>query len=501
MEGIDKRFPGVHALKGVDLRVEPGQVMAIVGENGAGKSTLIKVLAGAYRPDGGRILLDGERLEIRGPADALDAGIAVIYQELSLVPHMSVAENLFLGNMPARGFLLNYKRAREEARAALARVGLGDLDPDRPVGSLRLGVRQLIELAKALHRDARVLVMDEPTSALQSSEIDVLFDVVRSLKAEGISILYISHHLEEVFEICDAATVLRDGAVVESRPTSGWTPDSLIRAMVNKSFESFFPSRERALGEVVLDVRGLTLEPRVRDVSFGVRAGEILGIGGVVGAGRTEVLKAIAGVLPPERGEVRVKGMKKEIRSVGDGLAAGIVYVPEDRGTEGLVHSATVNENLVLGVLGRVSRAGWVDGARRRSVGERLMKRFNIRASSLSQEAGQLSGGNQQKVILARAMETEPSVVLLDEPTRGIDVGAKAEIYDHVLDIASAGGAVVMVSSEFPELLGMADRILVMRSGRIVGEVPREGATQEKVLEYATAGEPGQRASEGSGLE
>jgi ribose transport system ATP-binding protein len=492
MEGIDKRFPGVHALKGVDLRVEPGKVMGIVGENGAGKSTLIKVLAGAYLPDGGSITVSGEPLQAGGPADSLAAGIAVIYQELSLVPEMSVAENLFLGDMPTRGPLVDQRETRERARRLLARVGLDDLSTGAPVGSLRLGVRQLLEVAKALHRDVRILVMDEPTSALQSSEIEVLFDVVRGLRGEGISVIYISHHLEEVFEICDAATVMRDGAVVGSRPIGEWTTEALVQAMVNKRLGSLFPSRERDIGEVALEVRDLTLEPSVRGVSFGVREGEILGLAGVVGAGRTETLKTIAGVTPATGGEILVKGRERKVRSVADGLEAGIVYVPEDRGTEGLVHSATINENLILSVLDRISRAGFVDRGRYRDLGQRLRERFGVRASSLRQEAGQLSGGNQQKVVLARAMATEPSVVLLDEPTRGIDVGAKSEIYEHMLKIAVGGGAVVMVSSEFPELLGMADRIVVMRGGRVVGEIAGSEADQEKVLEYATsAAEPG----------
>ena len=500
MEGIDKRFPGVHALKGVDLRVERGQVMGVVGENGAGKSTLIKVLAGAYRPDGGRIVVDGEPLEAGSPADALAAGVAVIYQELSLVPEMSVAENLFLGDMPARGGVLDRREARTRARQLLARVGLDNLSTGAPVRSLRLGVRQLVEVAKALHRDARILVMDEPTSALQSSEIQVLFDVVRDLRREGISVIYISHHLEEVFEICDWATVMRDGAVVGSKPIDEWTTESLVQAMVNKRLDSLFPARERELGDVALEVKNLAAEPRVRDVSFGVRQGEILGLAGVVGAGRTETLKAIAGIEPATGGEILVKGQARKIRTVSDGLDAGIAYVPEDRGTEGLVHSATINENMVLSVLDKISRAGFVDGGRYRSFGQRLRDRFGVRASSLRQEAGQLSGGNQQKVVLARTMATEPSVVLLDEPTRGIDVGAKSEIYDHMLGIAAGGGAVVMVSSEFPELLGMADRIVIMRAGRVVAEISGAEADQEKILEYATSGTEGNGARpEGEG--
>lgn len=488
MEGIDKRFPGVHALKSVDLEVTPGQVMGIVGENGAGKSTLIKILSGAYRPDEGRIFVNGEGLRTGGPAESLAAGIAVIYQELSLVPGMTVTENLFLGDMPSRGAVLSRGKARASARRLLARVGLENQSVDAPVGLLRLGVRQLIEVAKALHRDARILVMDEPTSALQSSEIEILFDVVRSLRQEGISVIYISHHLEEVFEICDAVTVMRDGAVVSSRPIGEWTTESLVQAMVNKRMDSFFPSQDRTFGEVALEIRNLSLKAQVREVSFSVREGEILGLAGIVGAGRTETLKTIAGITPASTGEILVKGKERRIRSVGEGLNSGIVYVPEDRGTEGLVHSATINENMVLSILKRISRVGIVDGGRYRDFGKRLRERFGVRASSLRQAAGSLSGGNQQKVILARALATEPAVVLLDEPTRGIDVGAKSEIYQYMLDIAAEGGAVVMVSSEFPELLGMADRIIVMRGGRVVGEIPGAEANQEKILEYATAG-------------
>ena len=484
---ISKSFPGVHALKGVSLTLPPSHVLGLVGENGAGKSTLMKILAGAYTAGSGSILVNGTRLG-NGPSAALQAGIAVIYQELSLVPDMTVTENLFLGRMPSKGMMLDRRAAKRNAREVLSRVGLGSLDPDRRTSTLGLNVRQLVEIAKALAQHAQILVMDEPSAALQRDDIATLFAVVRDLRRDGIGVIYISHHLEEIFEVCDSAMVLRDGLAVESRDIDLWTEEALVRAMVARDLDEMYPWRPRLLGEIVLQVTDLVQRPRVNGVSLTVRGGEILGVAGIAGAGRTELLKAIAGATPPSAGTVEVEGREVSTRSTRHGLRAGIVYAPEDRKVEGLVLGASIENNVVLSNLGAVSRAGVVDRGARRSLAERVVDRFGVKTSGIGQEAGKLSGGNQQKVILGRVTQTGPRVILLDEPTRGIDVAAKAEIYGHVLGLAEQGAAVVLVSSELPELLGMSDRIVVMRQGRLVADLPRAQADQETVIRWATSG-------------
>ena len=484
---VSKSFPGVRALEGVSLTLPSSHVLGLVGENGAGKSTLMKILAGAYTADSGSVRVNGAELD-HGPAAALRSGIAVIYQELSLVPDMSVTENLFLGRMPARGPFLDRRAATTRAHDALARVGLGSLNPDRRTSTLGLNVRQLVEIAKALAQDARILVMDEPSAALQRDDIATLFAVVKDLRREGIGVIFISHHLEEIFEVCDSAMVMRDGVVVESRPITEWTEDALVRAMVARDLDEMYPWRPRAIGDVVLQVDDLVRRPRVRGVSLRVHSGEIVGVAGIAGAGRTELLKAIAGATPPSAGVVRVDGRTVSTRSTRHGLRAGIVYAPEDRKTEGLVLGASIENNVVLSNLGAVSRFGVVDRRARRGLAQKVVDRFGVKASGIGQEAGKLSGGNQQKVILGRVTQTGPKVILLDEPTRGIDVAAKAEIYGHVLSLAEQGAAVVLVSSELPELLGMSDRIAVMRQGRLVADLTREQADQETVMRWATSG-------------
>jgi ribose transport system ATP-binding protein len=484
---VDKRFPGVHVLRGVSLTLPAAHVLGVVGENGAGKSTLMKILSGAYTADSGRILVDGRPLAA-GPGAALQAGIAVIYQELSLVPDMTVAENMFLGRLPRRGPFTDRRAAREQARAVLARVGLDELDPDRRVVTLALNVRQLVEIAKALARDTRILVMDEPTAALQQDDIETLFRVVRDLRTEGLGVIYISHHLEEIFELCDSAMVLRDGAAVAAKPIGEWTEADLVHAMVARDLDEMYPWRPRPLGDVVLEVADVSSPPRVSGVSLQVRAGEILGVAGIAGAGRTELLKTIAGALPATGGRISVSGRPVPVRSTRAGLRAGIVYAPEDRKAEGLLLEAPVEENLVLSNLSSTSRAGVINRRARRTLAENVVKRFGIKAASIRQEAGTLSGGNQQKIILGRVTGTAPKVILLDEPTRGIDVGAKAEIYAHVLRLAEQGAAVVLVSSELPELIGMSDRMVVMRQGRIAAELSRDEADQETIMSWATSG-------------
>ncbi|KND61187.1 Ribose ABC transport system, ATP-binding protein RbsA [Candidatus Burkholderia verschuerenii] len=487
MQGIVKSFPGVKALRGVSLELHRGHVLAIVGENGAGKSSLVKTLSGAYEPDEGSIEIDGVPLA-RGTNAAINAGVAVIYQELSLINDMTVAENLFLGRMPSKSGFVMHREANAMAREALARVGLDTVPPWMRLGDLPLNKRQLVEVAKAIARNARILVMDEPTAALQSHDIENLYAVVRRLREEGMGIIFISHHLEEVFELADSAVVMRDGATVGARPMSDWTEAELVQAMVARNLESFYPWEPRDYGEVVLEVRDLASAPLVRHASFSVRAGEIVGIAGIAGAGRTELLKTIFGAIPATKGEIVVKGRKVTNHSPTEGVRHGLVYTSEDRKLEGLVLEANIEENIALSSLKALASNGFVSRAKKRKLAQKASTRFAVRASSVLQMTGTLSGGNQQKVILGRATATHPVVIMLDEPTRGIDVGAKTEIYAHMVAMARAGAAVVMVSSELPELLGMSDRVLVMYRGSIVTEIPRDRADSETVIQWATTG-------------
>ena len=489
MRGICKSFPGVRALADVDLTLERGEVLGIVGENGAGKSTLMKVLAGAYRADEGSVRLDGVEFAPRRPRDALDAGIVVIHQELSLVPDQTVAENIFLGHLPRNPLGLVRRAAlHRQSRALLARVGL-DIPPQTGVRHLGIAQQQLVEIARALSREARVIVMDEPTATLTIAEQRILYATVAALRQAGIGIVFISHHLEEIFEICDRVTVMRDGHTVETRPVAEWNEASLIQAMVDRPINALFPPRTAGIGATLLEVDGLSSTRRFSDVSLSVRAGEVVGLGGLMGAGRTEVLKAIYGALPEVTGSIRIGGATVRIRGPRDAIAAGIAFVPEDRKAEGLVLPFSVRSNVALSTLDRLSwlrlftAAGRTDQLARRAVDE-----LRIRTPGIEQPVGSLSGGNQQKVVLARALTTKPRVFLLDEPTRGIDVGAKVEVYRLIGELAAKGGAVLVVSSDMLELLGLCDRILVMRGGRLAGGLDREGFSQERIMALAALG-------------
>ncbi len=489
MRGISKGFPGVRALSDVGISLDGGEVLGIVGENGAGKSTLMKILAGVFPADAGEMRLGGQAFLPKRPRDSLDAGIIVIHQELSLVPDRSVAENVYLGHLP-RDRLGRIRRAalNRDAKGLLARVGL-TIAPQTRVRQLSIAQQQLVEIARALSRSARVIVMDEPTATLTTAEQRILFATIATLRGAGVGLVFISHHLEEVFEVCDRITVLRDGAAVDTRPVGDWNEASLIQAMVNRPIEALFPERNAVLGEVMLDVQALGCAGRFSDVSFAVRAGEVVGIGGLIGAGRTEVLKTIYGALPASHGRVRVQGRDARIRSPRDAIAAGVALVPEDRKAEGLVLPFPIRSNIALSTLPKQSWLGSVVlRGRVDRLAEHAVRSLRIRTPGIRQPVRSLSGGNQQKVVLGRALTTHPRVFLLDEPTRGIDVGAKIEVYRLINSLAEAGGAVLVVSSDMIELLGVSDRILVMRAGRLAGTLPRHEFSQERVMQLAALG-------------
>ncbi len=491
-EGLTKSFPGVRALDGVDLSLRPGEVHVLLGENGAGKSTLIKILSGAYRPDDGRVLMDGRPVEIRDAGDARRLGISTIYQEFNLVPELSVAENLSLGRPPRRFGLIDSAAMMRRGGELLDRVGVR-VDPRTPVRRLGIARMQMVEIAKALALDARVLIMDEPTAVLTTGEVGKLFEIVRRLRDDGVAIVFITHHLEEIAEIGDRVTVLRDGRSVAEVP-AGTSQDELVRLMVGRPIDQQFPRRPAELGEPLLSVRGLTRTGAFDDISFEVRAGEVVGLAGLVGAGRTEVARAVFGADRYDAGEVFVRGRRLPPADVHAAMEAGLGLVPEDRKGQGLVLGADIGENLGLVTLRDATRAGFVDLKGQRAAAARVAGQLGIRMTGLDQEVRTLSGGNQQKVVIGKWLVAEAGVLILDEPTRGVDVAAKVEIYQLVNALTDSGHAVLMISSDLPEVLGMSDRILVMARGRLVGELPAAEATQDGVMALAVTDVAGSRA-------
>jgi len=481
---ITKSFAGVQALKGVSLELLPGEVHAIVGENGAGKSTLIKIITGALQPDSGTLTLDGQLVQHHSPAHAKSLGIAAVYQQPALFPDLTVAENIALALEGASVWRhVDWAARDRRARELLDRVG-AEIEPSRIVGTLSMPEQQIVEIAKAIGAKAKVLILDEPTASLTEHEVDRLFRVIRALRDAGNGIVYISHRLEEIASIADRVTVLRDGQSIATRGLREVEPAELIRLMVGRDIAAVFPKREVPLGDVVLEVRGLQTSA-IRGVSFSVRRGEILGLAGLIGAGRTQLAETLFGLTPAHSGEIRMNGRAVRIHSPSRAIELKIGYLPEDRRRHGVVLEMAVAANMSMASLGAVSRNGLIDDAAEHRLARKFVDQLRVKTPSLYAETGSLSGGNQQKVALARWLAIEPDLLILDEPTQGVDIGSKSEIHQMMGELAAKGMALVMISSELPEILGMSDRIAVMRGGTIAGILPRAEATQERVLALA----------------
>ena len=485
MRGINKRFPGVHALKDVDLELHSGECLALLGENGAGKSTLIKMLGGAHLPDEGVIELSGKPVGIEGPQDALAAGLAVIYQEFNLVPWLSARENIFLGQEPSRVCILPAKRERERVLQLFDQLGSG-IDPATLCGDLTVAEQQIVEIAKALATNARILIMDEPSAALSPREVEGLFKVIDGLKARGIGVIYISHRLDEIFTVADRVTFLRDGAHVGTRDIDDLTRETMIELMVGRSIDQEYPKESVEIGEVRLACRGINRGSKVQDVEFSVRSGEIVGLTGLVGSGRTETARILFGADIPETGKITLDGKELFLSNPREAIAAGICLLTEDRKAQGLVLGQTILENFGLPNLKSFSRYSWIDRSGERSAMVGHGEKLQIKMTDPDQVAATLSGGNQQKVVLAKWLERNAEVLIFDEPTRGIDVGAKYEIYQLMNRLSAQGKAILMISSELPEVLGMSDRILVMHEGRLKGQINDvPNATQQDIMKIA----------------
>ncbi|WP_018634243.1 sugar ABC transporter ATP-binding protein [Neomegalonema perideroedes] len=487
LRGIVKSFPGVKALQGVELDLYPGQVTALIGENGAGKSTLVKLLTGVYQPDAGEIRIEGRAARFPTAAAAAAEGVTAIHQETVLFDELSVAENIFLGHAPLNRFgLIDWPRMRREAREILARIGAA-LDPNAALKDLGIASKHLVAIARALSVEARVVIMDEPTAALSHKEIGELYELVERLKAQGKAILFISHKFDEIFRIADRYAVFRDGGMVGAGLMSEIDERRLVEMMVGRAMDSIFPVRTPQIGEEILSVSGYSHPTEFADVSFTLRRGEILGFYGLVGAGRSELMQALFGISRPSAGICRIAGEERSPRSPAEAVEAGLVYAPEDRGLQGAVRALPIFQNLTLPSLGRLSRAGLLRKAEEFALTRHYAERLDLRAASLDQPLGLLSGGNQQKVVIGKWLATQPKIIILDEPTKGVDVGSKAAVHEFMAELAAEGLAVIMVSSEIPEILGMSDRVIVMREGRMVGEYPRAGLTPE-ILVRAAAG-------------
>lgn len=496
LTGISKAFVGIKVLKDVDFDVRPGEVHALLGENGAGKSTLIKIMSGLHAPTEGRMVVDGREVKFTSTRDATAAGIATVYQELLLFPELTVAENVFLGNYPRNAAgLIDWGQVRSRTRALLDDLETGDLDVDTRLVNLSVAQRQRVEIAKALSKDAKVLIMDEPTASLVEADVQLLMGIVRQLRDRGVGIVYVSHRMSEIFALADRVTVLRDGAHVATKTIGEVDERQLVSMMVGRPIDSMFPKADAAIGQTILEVSGLNRGRQVRDISFALRKGEILGIGGLVGSGRTELALTLFGMTPATSGTIRLDGREVRITSPQQALQLGIAYVPEDRGLQGLVKPMAIRKNVSMATLDQVSSGIFIRAGEEARRAAAAVKRLSVRCRSIAQPVGELSGGNQQKVVIAKWLEARPRVLILDEPTRGVDVGAKAEIHTIMGELVKQGVAIIMISSELPEVLGMSDRVLVMNGGRVTAIVDRADATPERVGAAMTAqGQEGEAA-------
>jgi len=491
LDGVTKTFPGVTALSQVALRLHAGRVTALVGENGAGKSTVVKILTGIYQPDGGQILIDGTPVRFGSAQAANASGVTAIHQETVLFDELSVAENIFLGHAPRGRFGL-IDRAAMVAEAARILRGIGArIDPTHKLRDLGIASKHLVAIARALSIDARVVIMDEPTAALSHKEIEELYDLVEELRAQGKAILFISHKFDEIFRIADDYTVFRDGELVGAGTIASVTEAELVKMMVGRDVSQIFPKRERKIGAPILKVTGYEHPTEFADIDFTLHRGEILGFYGLVGAGRSEFMQSLFGITKPEQGSAEIDGKTVDIRSPADAVANGIVYVPEDRGRQGAITALPIFQNITLPSLNRLSRKGFLQLANEFALAREYTARLDLRAASLDSQVGNLSGGNQQKVVIAKWLATRPKVIILDEPTKGIDIGSKAAVHEFMAELAAQGLAVIMVSSEIPEIMGMSDRVIVMREGRIVAELAEGDLSPERLVRHAAGIEGG----------
>ena len=496
MKNITKDFSGVRALNNVNFSVKRGEIHGLVGENGAGKSTLMKILSGVY-PAGtyeGEIIVDKKKVEFKSPRDSQEEGIAIIYQELALVGEMSIAENVLLNHEYMKKGVIDWVQIYSEAQKWLAQVGL-DEDPRKKINELTVGKQQLIEIAKALTTDSKIIILDEPTAALTDNEVEILLNILRDLKAKGVTCIYISHKLDEIFEITDTVTVLRDGETISTDPTENLNEEIIISRMVGRKITDVYPYQKRKIGDVLLDVKDFTVTHRgtgkviIDHASFSLRKGEILGVAGLMGSGRTELFTSLIGSYPGiYSGTINIEGKEVTIKDPRDAINKGIAYVSEDRKRYGLIMEMDIKQNTTLASLNQITKNGVIDGSLETKRAEEMNDRVKTKAPNIETKVINLSGGNQQKVVLSKWLMTDPKILILDEPTRGIDVGAKYEIYKIINELASEGVGIILISSELPEVLGMSDRIVVMSEGKITGQLSREEATQEKIMTLATGG-------------